>query len=386
MIRVLHVVESFDGQAVEAWIARLLAFDGFDSGMFHFDFFLTGRERGSNSGFILEKGCEIHIGNPGGASILRMAKSLRDYVRKGSYDIVHIHQDVLAGVFALALAGTGVKVITHVHNCWQRLPVGGRLKERVLTSIARRLTLTLSSAIIGVSHQALVKMTGGTQRKRRIDRVIHCSVKTSEMMADESTRGKFAAESRAIYELPASAKLILFLGRLDDYKNPIFALEVLAQMVEKGDTDSHLIIAGVGSLDRQLDALVAKYGLEKRVCIVGWIDDPAPLLLASDLLLMPSQEWCGEGLGLVAVEAQGCGVPVLCSKSIPKDAQILSECFRRKSLNDGPQEWGATASELLSHRKRPLEIAITSLKHSAFTDNASYTSIADLYGNIAAGP
>lgn len=386
MIRILHVVENFNSQAVESWLTRLLTFHGFDSKRFQFDFFLIGVGQGRHAETVLAKGCKLHQGNPGGASIPQMARALRRQVRAGNYDIVHIHQDVMSGIFALALAGTGVKVVTHVHNCWQRLPVGGTRKEQILTAIARQLTLRLSNAIVGVSRQALDKMTGGIDRQNRLDRVIYCSAKMTTTALGEADRVRIAAEVRQQYGLPASAKLMLFLGRLDEYKNPLFALDALTELIKPGDQDVCLLIAGVGGLEGRLRELAARHGVAERVRLVGWVDDPARLLLASDLLLMPSQEWCGEGLGLAAVEAQGCGVPVLASLSIPEDAAIIPGLFRRVSLREGGGKWASAAGELLALGKQELAASKARLEQSAFTDGASYKAIASLYASIASVP
>lgn len=383
MICVLHVVESFDGQAAESWLARLLNFDGFDAELLHFDFFLTGSTRGKQVRPVLERGCTVQVGSCGTSSIPQIARALRQHVRAGNYDIVHIHQDVLSGVLAFALAGTGLKVVTHVHNCWQRLPVGGTRKEQILTAIARQLTLSLSDAIVGVSQQALDKMTGGIDRQNRLDRVIYCSAKMPAIALGEADRVEIAAEVRQQYGLPSSTKLLLFLGRLDEYKNPVFALDVLIKMVEEGNREVCLMVAGVGGLEQHLRELAAKHGVAERVRILGWIDDPARLLLASDLLLMPSQEWCGEGLGLAAVEAQGCGVPVLCSQSIPADAAIVSGLFRRISLRCGAEKWAEVARELLAQGKQELAASRVRLEQSPFTNAASYAALVELYSNLA---
>ena len=384
MIRVLHVVENFDGQAVESWLARVVTCDDFADGQFQFDFFLLGIGAGKCVGPLLERGGGVHQGNPGGASLPQMAKALRRHVRAGSYDIVHIHQDVMAGVFAFALLGTGVRIITHVHNCWQRLPVGGVLKERVLTALARQLTLRLSHAIVGVSRQALAKMLDRQRGDNRMDQVIYCSVKGQGVRLRETDRVHLSAAFRHQCGWPPSTKIMLFLGRLDDYKNPIFALDILIQMINDGTQDACLIIAGVGGLDGRLQELVARHGLHDRVRLVGWVDDPTDLLLASDLLLMPSQELCGEGLGLAAVEAQGYGLPVLCSLSIPEDAAIIPDLFKRLPLSDGVKIWASAANESLRRGKQDVAASMTSLEQSPFTDAASYAALAALYDACAA--
>jgi glycosyltransferase involved in cell wall biosynthesis len=155
-------------------------------------------------------------------------------------------------------------------------------------------------------------------------------------------------------------------------------------MVESGNMDACLMIAGVGGLDQQLREVATKHGIEDRMRIVGWIDDPTRLLLASDLLLMPSQEWYGEGLGLAAVEAQGCGVPVLCSLSIPEDAAIIPALFKRITLRAGASHWAKEATVLLDNGQREMACSRKILEQSAFTDAASYASLAGLYFSIAA--
>jgi glycosyltransferase involved in cell wall biosynthesis len=379
MIRVLHVVESFNGQAVESWLSRLLLYDRFDHARFHFDFFLLGVGEGGEANRIRGKGSKIIFGNPGEASIPQMAAALRRQVRRGGYDVVHVHQDVLGGVFALALLGTGVKIVTHVHNCWQRLPVGGRLRERVLTSIAARLTLKLSSAIVGVSNQALQTLTGGKRKERRIDSVIYCSAKFRGIAVNETERALISVAVRNQYRLPTPANILLFLGRLDEYKNPVFAFEVLREMVAKGNADACLVIAGSGGLEQQVRELAEHHGLQEHVRLVGWVDDPERLLLASDILLMPSQESCGEGLGLSAVEAQGCGLPVLCSMSIPEDAAIIPDLVKRVSLGSGVGKWAEAANHLLTQGKQEIGFYGAVLEQSAFTDCESLRRLNELY-------
>lgn len=382
MIRVLHVVENFNGQAVESWLTRLVAFEGFDSNKLRFDFFLIGTGQGWDGGTVVDKGFEVHLGNPGGASIPQMAKALRRITNAGAYDIVHIHQDVMGGIFAAALLGAHTKIVTQVHNCWQRLPVGGHLKEKILTVVAKALTVKLSDAIVGVSKPALAKMLGTSIRRSRIDRVIYCSGKALGHPHCNVNQANARSLLRKDYGFPDASKILLFLGRLDSYKNPAFTIQVLQELIKKGDKDCCLIIAGTGGLQDELSDAIKDQKLESRVRIVGWIDDPANLLLAADLLLMPSQEWCGEGLGLAAVEAQGYGMPVLCSMSIPDEAAIIPSLFRRVSLKRGTSEWATAATQLL--RVGRVDIAVARAIHadSFFTDSASLKALCTLYREV----
>ncbi len=379
MIRVLHVIENFNGQAVESWLTRVISSDYFDLDEVRSDFFLIGEGPGVQAGVVIEQGCSVFLGNAGGASLPQLASALRSHVRKTRYDIVHIHQDVLSGLFAVALLGTGVKIVTHVHNCWQKLPVGGIVKERVLTALAKWLALKLSASIVGVSEQALAKMTKGVAFRRRVDRVIYCSAKCSHAVLTETDRTRIAGEVRRRLGLSLESKLLVFLGRLDPYKNSPFILEVFSSILQKNNFEAALIIAGTGGLEPYLRDHAQRLGLEGRVRMLGWVDDAESLLLASDLILIPSLEIVGEGLGLVAVEAQRFGLPVLCSLSVPVDARLLPELFKRVSLAKGADHWAEVAVQMLRLKKPTLEKSRLAFVSSNFSCQASCGFLMELY-------
>lgn len=384
MIRVLHVVENFNGQAVESWLSRVVCHDGFDWERLRFDFFLIGKGPGKNADLVRDKGCQLHFGNPDGeTSLPTMAGALRRVVKSGVYDFVHIHQDVMAGVFAIALLGTKARIITQAHNCWLRLPVGGRLKERILASVAKAVALRCSKAIVGVSREALQAITRGKRLKSRLDRVVYCSAKLGRV-AEESKKNPndVACRFKEKIEIPADSKILLFLGRLDEYKNPIFALDVLDRLHRKFHRDVFLVIAGTGELDGALMAKVDTLGLADRVRMLSWVEDITPLLLAADLLLMPSSEICSEGLGLAAVEAQAHGLPVLASLSIPEDASIDDGLFFRETLSHGAEAWADRANIILNQDRTPFELALQAYSQSPFTTDCSYRRIVTLYQDI----
>ena len=59
------------------------------------------------------------------------------------------------------------------------------------------------------------------------------------------------------------------------------------------------------------------------------------LLWAMDMFVFPSHF---EGLGIVAIEAQAAGLPVIVSEFIPQEAYI-TEQVKRLSLQDSAKDW-----------------------------------------------
>ena len=107
----------------------------------------------------------------------------------------------------------------------------------------------------------------------------------------------------------AGDKLIaLFVGYLIPDKGVDIALRALA----KAPSDICLWIVGGGPEQSKLEALVAELGLTDRVRMFGPQTNVQRYMQSADLLLCPSL-WA-EAAGLVNLEAQACGLPVVASR------------------------------------------------------------------------
>jgi glycosyltransferase involved in cell wall biosynthesis len=65
---------------------------------------------------------------------------------------------------------------------------------------------------------------------------------------------------------------------------------------------------GDGPLGREVRRAVAARGLEERIHLMGWLDDPSPALSAADLFVSTSR-W--EGLAIAALEAASAGLALV---------------------------------------------------------------------------
>lgn len=84
---------------------------------------------------------------------------------------------------------------------------------------------------------------------------------------------------------------------------------------------ARLLLAGAGPLSGHLERRVRARGVEDAVCLTGEIpaDDLPAVHAAADVFAMPARtRWAGldvEGLGIVYLEAQASGVPVVAGRS-----------------------------------------------------------------------
>ncbi|HEX2029347.1 MAG TPA: glycosyltransferase [Nitriliruptorales bacterium] len=118
---------------------------------------------------------------------------------------------------------------------------------------------------------------------------------------------------------PGSGPLLLFAGRLQPLKAPDVAVRTLA-LVRRQVRDARLLVVGGTSGNGagrcgpdELRALAVGLGVADAVRIAPARPQPELALLyrAADVVLVPSRS---ESFGLVALEAQACGTPVVAAK------------------------------------------------------------------------
>ena len=106
----------------------------------------------------------------------------------------------------------------------------------------------------------------------------------------------------SIERKPHDSKNILWIGRLENEKNPLGAVAVFEKVL-LSEPRARLTFLGEGGLRRELEI----YAKRLPITLVGW-QDPAPFLSEADVVL--STSW-HESWGASIIEALAAGVPVV---------------------------------------------------------------------------
>lgn len=97
-------------------------------------------------------------------------------------------------------------------------------------------------------------------------------------------------------------------GRLAHQKGFDIAVEVCANLVNKGYTNLHWYILGVGPLKAQLEKKAGEYGVQDHFHLIGSRNNPFPYMMEADLYVQPSRT---EGYSLSILEARVLACPTV---------------------------------------------------------------------------
>ena len=176
--------------------------------------------------------------------------------------------------------------------------------------------------------------------------------------------------ARAATGLPAGARVLLFVGRIQPLKAPDVLLRAAADLLaRRPELRSDLVVAVLGGpsgtgLDspRQLERLAARLGIEAQVRFVPPVarEQLVQWYRSADLVAVPSYN---ESFGLVAVEAQASGTPVVAAAvgGLPTalgDAGVLVPDHETRS-------WSAALEGLLDDDARRRDLATRGVAHAS---------------------
>jgi len=106
-------------------------------------------------------------------------------------------------------------------------------------------------------------------------------------------------------------RFVIFLGRLEPYKQVDIMLRAMAQLSPRFP-DVGILIVGRGIEQQRLEGVASELGLRERTRFTGFVSDEErdALLARSRVCVCPSEK---EGWGLTVIEANALGVPVVAS-------------------------------------------------------------------------
>ena len=248
------------------------------------------------------------------------------------YDILWSNQNALSHLEFLKLAKKyGIeKRIVHAH-CAQ-----AEHFHRIIHPINRLFVGKYATDFWACGIEALNHFYHGKERKKAL--VIHNAIEVENFLYNEEKKIQLRKE----YHIPEDCLVVGQVSRLDEKaKNQSFCVKVFSELVKK-EPNSRLVFIGKGDT-AFLRNIAEQYGVADKVIFTGLKTNVGEMLNLLDVFIFSSNF---EGLGIVLIEAQANGLPVVTASHLP-DAKILENFDNQLSLTNSLEEW---ADKILSVR------------------------------------
>ena len=166
-----------------------------------------------------------------------------------------------------------------------------RITDRVVTiSPAQRHDIVTRFNIADAARTAVVPLGLDLERLARLD--------------------SSAAHLRCQLGIPERALVVGYVGRFVAIKDLATLVHAFARVAAQ-QPEAVLLLVGDGPLRAEIDALVAALALQKRVHLVGWIDDLAPVYATIDICALSS---LNEGTPVAVIEAMAAAKAVVATR------------------------------------------------------------------------
>jgi glycosyltransferase involved in cell wall biosynthesis len=373
--RVLHIVDNLDRCSVEVWLIHMLRCAKARGLALDWTFYCTVGQPGCRDNEARALGAGIVHSPVPIADKAAFLGALRTELKKGRYDVLHSHHDLISGVYFIAALGLRIRRrIVHIHNADEHVLTPSRMKQAILRPILRQISLGAADSVVAVSPHALETFLAGRRADPTRDRFQYLAVdggRFRNLVADR-------AGLRSNLGLSAEAKILLFPARLVPEKNPVFAVDVIAEL-RKRQPDAVLVFAGTGALEAAVRERSRVLQQEDALRMMGWRDDIPEIMAASDWFILPHPEDPMEGFGVAVVEAQLAGLRMLLSRGVSDTPLLPTAKYRMLPLAAGAAAWAKAAMDLLKDPPPSRRDALTALRASPMDEDSALDVLLNIY-------
>ncbi|MBD3166168.1 glycosyltransferase [bacterium] len=248
-----------------------------------------------------------------------------------------IHADAPRNAHLAALLKGAVPLVTHL-----RVANPDGFSDRLLAFESR--------ALIAVSRGAASRFASYPESVRRKVHIIFNAVDIERFHPRSDEEKTRLRQSKG---LPVDRPVVLMLSAYVPFKRHRFFLDVWSEVVRRRP-DALLVTAGQdGGLEADIRQRVEALNLTEQVRFLPFDPHPEDLLVAGDLLVLPSGE--GEGFPRVVVEAGACGMPAVVSDLPAVGEGVVHGVTGARVEWDNSEAW---VEELLTRLDHPAQMLL----------------------------
>jgi D-inositol-3-phosphate glycosyltransferase len=319
-----------------------------------------------------------------------MSSYLRHELQKppGYYDLLHSHYWISGQLGWLVSERYGIPLVHTMHTMAKvknQSLAEGESPEPQTRAIGEEQVVQASAALIANTASeaaSLVSLYDACPDN------VHVVSPGVDLRTYKVNGGKKSAREKL--NISQDQLMLLFVGRIQPHKGPEVLIRAVAEMLQHTPMLRSKLRAvimggpsGNGSSEpERLEALAKFLGVTDVVQFVPPVphEELSDWYRSADLVCVPSYS---ESFGLVALEAQACGTPVVATAVGGLRAAVADGISGVLVDGHNPKAWSATLMRLLMEPQRRVLLSLGAVDHaSRFGWDATARGILDVYDQV----
>lgn len=330
-----------------------------------------------NEGVLAERlraeGIPVLVLDEGRLSALHIAWRLWRYFWTQRPDIVHTHRrkENILGAWAAALTPQTRSVRT-VHGTGE----AGRGRPSLLKMVIGKLDL-----LVGRFVQDAIITVSQDLRNR-----LQCHYPSHKLHFIPNGIDPVSLDDSSHSLVPplqaSDTPRVAFIGRLAAVKRPDLFVRICQEFLKLRLGSAEFYVIGDGPLRAQITNLIRATGVDKRLHLIGFVDNTSTWLRQMDVLLLPSDD---EGTPMVLLEAMAVGVPVMAHAVGGVPDMLRKGRYGRLMESQDPEQWARSLVELLTSPERAEQVSLARQRVlEVYTAEACAEAHLELYAQLTA--
>ena len=235
---------------------------------------------------------------------------IKEERNKKQITLIHAHDGTFSGIVGVIvskLSGTPLVITFHGTHILSAYYIFNRLRYVARIAATRLTSFCMKNA------RNLIAVDAKTKKYLEYETKTHKSIGIIPTFCRKLGDRVQVVCERTVPNLPANSTLIGYIGRLSPEKNVLTLVKAFAE-ISKIMSNAYLIIAGDGTLRKDIKHYIKDQRIQNRVFLLGYVLNIESIFARLNCIVLPSRS---EGFPQVILEAWSLGVPVVASNSIP---------------------------------------------------------------------
>jgi D-inositol-3-phosphate glycosyltransferase len=322
------------------------------------------------------------------AHIAGLSKEFLRLLKDEKYDAIHSHYWISGKVAMPAAKELGIPLVHTMHTMARVKNLNlaeGETPEPMIRVQGETQVVAAANALVANTDAEAASLVSLYDACPDIVHVVSPGVDLYTF-----TPGQGRSAARTVVGLPQDSLVVTFVGRIQPHKGPEVLIRATSELVKHSPLLRHKLIVNImggasGANTEEVDRL-------KELATWLAIDDvvrfapPVPRAdlaqwyRAADLVVVPSYS---ESFGLVALEAQACGTPVVATAVGGLRTAVADGISGVLVDGHDPKAWSSVISRLLQEPQRRVLLSMGAIEHAShFGWDATARGTLDIYDQV----